>query len=64
MALVFRSLNVRIVLIMVKIAEELGKQACMQPQSSFLGFIILPETCLKCISQFTSSVGHVTASNI
>lgn len=52
----------RIVLIMVKTVEQLGRQACMQLQAYFLGFH--PETCLESISQFTSSVDHVTASNV
>lgn len=47
----------RILVISVKTVEELGRQACLQIQAYVLG--CHPEN----ISQFTSNVDHVTASN-
>lgn len=51
----------RILVISVKTVEELGRQACLQIQAYVLG--CHPEICLENISQFTSNVDHVTASN-
>lgn len=67
MALDFILLNspkTRIVLITVKIAEQLGKQARTQLQAHFIGPKLNPDTHLENIFLFTSIVGRVTASNI